>query len=96
MNRQPSEEIKTVIDDFFADVFYNILNIEAKYVSQKFGEKISSTEMHILKAVDDSLHPYCGKVADRLSIKTPSLTVTANMWLQPNSLIIWQSFQCHL
>lgn len=59
-------------------IFDNILHVEAVYVTEECGEKLSMTEVHTIAAIGTGEHKSMGEVAGRLHITVGTLTVAIN------------------
>ena len=72
MNKQKAEAI---INVFLKDIFYRVLDIQAKQVSMATEKKLSRTEMHAIEIVKDESAPILTDVAEKLRVTKATASV---------------------
>jgi DNA-binding MarR family transcriptional regulator len=75
MNEQ---EIRILLNQVLKDLFYKILRLQEKSVSQSAGNAISRTEMHILEAVQDERDVTLTRIADVLGVTKATASVSVS------------------
>lgn len=73
MNEQ---EIRTLLNHVLKDLFYKILRLQEKSVSQLSGNVISRTEMHILEVVQDGQDVTLTRIADVMGVTKATVSVS--------------------
>ncbi len=69
-------EIKKLLNQVLKDLFYKILRLQERNVSQSSGSAVSRTEMHILEAVQDEPDATLTHIADTMGITKPTVSVS--------------------
>jgi|AGTN01.2.fsa_nt_gi Transcriptional regulators len=81
------QEIRRLLNQVLKDLFYKILRLQEKSVSQSSSNAISRTEMHILEAVQDEPDATLTRIADTLGITKATASVSVSRLTEKNFLI---------
>lgn len=83
MNEQ---EIKDLLNQILKDLFFRILRLQAKSVSQSTNDAISRTEMHILETIQNTPNATLTHIADSLGITKATTSVSITRLVEKNHL----------
>ena len=72
------QEIRKLLNQVLKDLFYKILRLQEKSVSQSSNSAISRTEMHILEVVQDEQDVTITRLADALGITKATASVSVS------------------
>jgi len=72
------QEIRTLLNQVLKDLFYKILRLQEKSVSQSSNSTITRTEMHILEVVQDEQDVTLTRLADALGITKATASVSVS------------------
>ena len=70
------QETRVLLNQVLKDLFYKILRLQEKSVSQSANEQLSRTEMHILESVQDTPDATLTNIADALGITKATASVS--------------------
>ena len=83
MNEQ---EIRVLLNQMLKDMFYKILRLQEKSVSQSANITISRTEMHILEVIQDEPDATLTRIADMLGVTKATASVSVKRLTEKNYL----------
>ena len=66
---------RALINEFLKDIFYRVLDIQAKQVSIATEKRLSRTEMHAIEIIKDTPAPILTSVADQLRVSKATASV---------------------
>ena len=67
---------RLLINQFLKDIFYRVLDIQAKQVSIATEKRLSRTEMHAIEIIRDTNTPILTTVAERLRVSKATASVS--------------------
>ena len=70
------QEIRVLLNQVLKDMFYKILRLQEKSVSQSAKIAISRTEMHILEVIQDEPDAMVTRIADMLGVTKATASVS--------------------
>jgi len=68
-------QTKELINNYLKEIFYRVLDIQAKQVSIATEKRLSRTEMHSIEIIKDSGNPILTYVADKLRVSKATASV---------------------
>lgn len=69
------ENIRALLNNILKDLFFRILRIQERSVSQTSNDEISRTEMHALEVIEDTRDVTLTQLADKLGITKATASV---------------------
>ncbi len=70
-----TEQIRDVLNGYLKDIFFRVLDIQAKQVSIASKKRLSRTELHSIEIIKDVPDPILTDVADKLHISKATASV---------------------
>ncbi|MEX1307300.1 MAG: MarR family transcriptional regulator [Eubacteriales bacterium] len=71
-----TDKIRDMLNEYLKDIFYRILDIQAKQVSKASGKRLSRTEMHSIEIIQDVEDAILTDVADKMRISKATASVS--------------------
>jgi len=72
----PDNSTYLMINQFLKDIFYRVLDIQAKHVSVATEKRLSRTEMHAIEIIKDNDFPILTTVAECLRVSKATASVS--------------------
>ena len=70
-----TEKIRDLLNGYLKDIFYRVLDIQAKQVSLASDKRLSRTELHSIEIIKDVSDPILTDVADKMHISKATASV---------------------
>ncbi len=70
-----TDKIRELLNGYLKDIFYRILDIQAKQVSLASDKRLSRTELHSIEIIKDVPDPILTDVADKMHISKATASV---------------------
>ena len=70
-----TEKIRELLNEYLKNIFFRVLDIQAKQVSLASNKRLSRTELHSIEVIKDVPQPILTDVADKLQISKATASV---------------------
>jgi len=77
-----TENIRELLNGYLKDIFYRVLDIQAKQVSLATKKRLSRTELHSIEIIEDVPEPILTDVADTLRVSKATASVCIDRLVQ--------------
>ncbi len=81
------QQIRDLLNQVLKDLFYKILRLQERSVSEASGSAVSRTEMHILEAVQDEADPTLTRIAEVMGVTKATVSVSVKRLTEKNYLL---------
>ena len=81
------QEIRMLLNQLLKDMFYRILKLQEKSVSQSANDNLSRTEMHALENIQDSPGATLTQIADMLGVTKATVSVSVSRLVKKGYLV---------
>ena len=81
------QEIRTLLNQVLRDLFYRILKLQEKSVSQSANDNLSRTEIHALENIQDSPGATLTQISDMLGVTKATVSVSVARLVKKGYLI---------